>query len=169
MRRRSISRAPASTTPTTAARTARRAPRAARRGSPAIPPARPAPAARETTARRPARLRRRHRAPARAAAARPPRATDVRLAVAVLLAGTLAACGSGSTKTVDPPSVEQAIRTDITRQGGALQSITCPTGAKAKQGTTFDCTIALPDGSHAVAHVTMTSPEKFDFTTAKAS
>jgi hypothetical protein len=93
----------------------------------------------------------------------------VRLAVAVLLAGTLAACGSGSTKTVDPSSVEQAIRTDITRQGGALQSITCPTGVKAKQGTTFDCTIALPDGSHAVAHVTMTSPEKFDFTTAKAS
>jgi hypothetical protein len=87
--------------------------------------------------------------------------------VAVLLASTLAACGGGSTKTVDPASVEQAIRADITRQGGALQSITCPAGVKAAQGATFDCTIALPDGSRAVAHVTMTSADKFDFTTAK--
>ena len=87
--------------------------------------------------------------------------------VAVLLAGTLAACGGAGTKTVDPASVEQAIRADITRQGGALQSITCPAGIKATKGTTFDCTIALPDGSRAVAHVTMTSADKFDFTTAK--
>ena len=85
----------------------------------------------------------------------------------VLLAGTLAACGGSDTKTVDPGSVEQAIRADITRQGGSLRSITCPADVKAKQGTTFDCTIALPDGSHAVAHVTMTSSTKFDFTTAK--
>ena len=55
------------------------------------------------------------------------------------------------------PSVEQAIRADIVRQGGALQSITCPVGIKAKQGTTFDCTIVLSDGSSAVAHVTMTT------------
>jgi Domain of unknown function (DUF4333) len=91
----------------------------------------------------------------------------VRVAVAVLLAGTLAACGGSDAKTVDPASVEQSIRADITRQGGALQSITCPTGIKAKQGATFDCTIALPDGSHAVAHVTMTGANRFDFTTAK--
>jgi hypothetical protein len=91
----------------------------------------------------------------------------VRLAVAVLLAGIVAACGGSATKTVDPASVERAIRADITRQGGALQAISCPQGVKAKQGTTFDCTIALPDGTKAVAHVTMTSPTKFDFTTAK--
>jgi hypothetical protein len=91
----------------------------------------------------------------------------VRVAVAVLLAGTLAACGGSDTKTVDPDSVAKAIRADITRQGGALQSITCPSGIKAKTGATFDCTIALPDGSKAVAHVTMTSATKFDFTTAK--
>lgn len=91
----------------------------------------------------------------------------MRLAVAVLLAGTLAACGGSDTKTVDHASVERAIRADVTRQGGALQSITCPDGVKAKSGTTFDCTIALPDGSKAVAHVTMTSATRFDFTTAK--
>ena len=91
----------------------------------------------------------------------------MRIVVAVLLASAHAACGGGGPKTVDPASVEQAIRADVTRQGGALQSITCPTGIKAKQGPTFDCTIALPDGSRAVAHVTMTSPDKFDFTTAK--
>ena len=91
----------------------------------------------------------------------------MRRTVVVLLAGTLVACGGSGTKTVDPGSVEQAIRADITRQGGSLQSITCPADVKAKQGTTFDCTIALPDGSRAVAHVTMTSSTKFDFTTAK--
>jgi Domain of unknown function (DUF4333) len=90
----------------------------------------------------------------------------VRVAAAVLLAGTLAACGGG-TKTIDRTSVERAIRADITRQGGALQSITCPDGLEAKPGTTFDCAIALPDGSKAVAHVTMTSGTRFDFTTAK--
>ena len=93
----------------------------------------------------------------------------MRRAVAVLLAGTLAACGGSGTKTVDHASVERAIRADITRQGGSLQSITCPDGIKAKQGTTFDCAIGLPDGSKAVAHVTMTSPTRFDFTTAKTA
>ena len=91
----------------------------------------------------------------------------MRLAVAVLLAGTLAACGGSGPNTVDRSSVERAIRADITRQGGALQSISCPDGVKAKQGATFDCAIALPDGSKAVAHVTMTSDTRFDFTTAK--
>ena len=91
----------------------------------------------------------------------------MRVAVAVVLAGTLAACGGSDTKSVDPSSVERAIRADIMRQGGALQSITCPDGIRAKQGTTFDCTIALPDGTKAVAHVTMTSATRFDFTTAK--
>jgi hypothetical protein len=91
----------------------------------------------------------------------------VRVAVAVLLAGTLAACGGSDTKTVDASSVERAIRADITRQGGALKTITCPDGVKAKPGAAFDCTIALPNGSKAVAHVTMTSATRFDFTTAK--
>ena len=91
----------------------------------------------------------------------------MRRAAVVLLAGTLAACGGTDTKTVDPGSVAQAIRADITRQGGSLKTITCPNGVKAKQGATFDCTIGLPDGSHAVAHVTMTSSTKFDFTTSK--
>jgi hypothetical protein len=38
---------------------------------------------------------------------------------------------------------------------------------KAAAGVTFDCAIALDDGSKAVAHVTMTTAERFDFTTAK--
>lgn len=73
----------------------------------------------------------------------------------------------GESETVDPASVEAAIRADVVRQGGSLKTITCPAGVKAKPGTAFDCAIALDDGSKAVAHVTMTSAERFDFTTAK--
>lgn len=91
----------------------------------------------------------------------------MRRAAAVLVAGILAGCGSAATKTVDPASVESAIRDDVVRQGGALKAITCPTDVKAKSGVTFDCAIALDDGSKAVAHVTMTSADRFNFTTAK--
>jgi hypothetical protein len=92
----------------------------------------------------------------------------VRPAVVVLLAAVIAGCGGSSTPmTVDPTSVERAIRTDIVRQGGALKTITCPANVKAKAGVTFDCAIALQDGSKAVAHVTMTTAERFDFTTAR--
>jgi Domain of unknown function (DUF4333) len=94
----------------------------------------------------------------------------LRLAVVVLLTAVLAGCGgSSSPKTVDPASVEAAIRADVVRQGGALKTIACPADAKAEPGTTFDCAIVLDDGSKAVAHVTMTSAERFDFTTAKTS
>jgi hypothetical protein len=86
----------------------------------------------------------------------------------VVIATLVAGCGGSSApKTVDPASVEAAIRTDVVRQGGALKSITCPTAAKAEAGTTFDCAIVLDDGSKAVAHVTMTTADRFDFTTAK--
>jgi predicted small lipoprotein YifL len=91
----------------------------------------------------------------------------VRLAVVVVLATALAACGSSGPRTVDPASVEAAIRADVVRQGGALKTIKCPAGIKAKPGATFDCTIALDDGSTAVAHVTMATANRFDFTTAK--
>ena len=92
----------------------------------------------------------------------------MRVAVGVLLATVLAACGGSSTpKTVDRASIETAIRADIVRQGGALKTIRCPAGIKAKPGATFDCAIALDDGSKAVAHVTMTTADRFDFTTAK--
>ncbi len=85
-----------------------------------------------------------------------------------LLAVVLVGCGGDSTaKLVDPASVETAIRADVLRQGGALKTITCPEDAPAKAGTTFDCTIALDDGTSALAHVTMTTPDRFDFTTAK--
>ena len=88
--------------------------------------------------------------------------------VVVLLATIVAGCGgSSSPKIVDPASVERAIRTDVVRQGGALKTITCPEGVKAEPGVTFDCAIALADGSKAVAHVTMTTADQFDFTTAK--
>ncbi len=90
--------------------------------------------------------------------------------VVVLLATTLAACGGASTpKTIDPASVEQTVRADVVRQGGALKTITCPADLQAKAGITFDCAIVLEDGTKAVAHVTMTTAERFDFTTAKAS
>lgn len=92
----------------------------------------------------------------------------MRLAIAVLLAALLAACGGSSApKLVDPATVEAAIRADVVRQGGTLKSITCPTDANAKAGVTFDCTIVLDDGAKAVAHVTMTAPDRFDFTTSK--
>jgi hypothetical protein len=93
----------------------------------------------------------------------------VRAAVVLLLAIVVAGCGSTSQKTVDQGSVERAIRADIVRQGGALKTITCPANIKAKAGAAFDCAIALDDGSKAVAHVTMTSADRFDFTTAKTS
>jgi hypothetical protein len=90
--------------------------------------------------------------------------------VAVLLAAVLAGCGGSSApKTVDAASVERAIRTDVVRQGGALKTITCPGDVRAEPGTTFDCAIVLDDGSKAVAHVTMTTADRFDFTTAKTS
>jgi hypothetical protein len=92
----------------------------------------------------------------------------LRLAVVACLATVLAACGgSGSPKTVDPASVEAAIRADVVRQGGSLKTITCPAGVRAEPGTAFDCAIALADGTKAVAHVTMTTADRFDFTTAK--
>jgi hypothetical protein len=92
----------------------------------------------------------------------------LRLAVVALLATVLAGCGdSSSPKTVDPASIEAAIRADVVRQGGTLKSITCPAGITAKPGATFDCAIVLDDGSKAVAHVTMTTADRFDFTTAK--
>ncbi len=88
--------------------------------------------------------------------------------VVVLLAAFFAACGGSSTpKTVDPASVERALRADVVRQGGALRTITCPADAQAKAGTTFDCAIVLEDGTKAVAHVTMTTADRFDFTTAR--
>jgi hypothetical protein len=88
--------------------------------------------------------------------------------VVVLIAAALAGCGGSSgPKTVDPASVQQAIRTDVVRQGGKLQTITCPADVKAEPGITFDCAIVLDDGSKAVAHVTMTTTDRFDFTTAK--
>lgn len=88
----------------------------------------------------------------------------------VLLATTFAACGGASApKTIDPASVEKTVRADVVRQGGALKTITCPADLQAKAGITFDCAIVLEDGTKAVAHVTMTTAEQFDFTTAKAS
>lgn len=93
----------------------------------------------------------------------------MRPAVGVLLATFFAACGGSSApKTVDPASVEQALRADVVRQGGALKTITCPAGVQAKADATFDCAIVLEDGTKAVAHVTMTTADRFDFTTAKA-
>ena len=88
----------------------------------------------------------------------------------VLLATVVVAgCGGSSKpKTVDATSVEQAIRTDVVRQGGTLKTITCPADVEAKAGATFDCAIVLEDGSKAVAHVTMSTTDRFDFTTAKA-
>ena len=85
----------------------------------------------------------------------------------LLLATVFAGCGSSPPKIVDAASVEQAIRADVVRQGGALKTITCPVDVEAKTGTAFDCAIVLDDGSKAVAHVTMTTIDRFDFTTAK--
>ena len=64
--------------------------------------------------------------------------------VAVLLAGMLAACGGGSPKTVDPSSVEQSIRADVTRQGGALKLMNATSRLRdllviTKLVTVFEC------------------------------
>ncbi len=86
-------------------------------------------------------------------------------AAASLLVG---ACGGDPAK-VDAASVEEAIRADVTRQGGALATIECPQGVRAEPGQTFDCSITLADGDDAVAHVTMTTRDRFDFRTERVS
>lgn len=92
----------------------------------------------------------------------------MRSLVVVLLPAVLVACGGASSpRTVDPASVENAVRADVVRQGGALKTMSCPADIKAEPGATFNCAITLADGSKAVAHVTMTTADRFDFTTAK--
>jgi Domain of unknown function (DUF4333) len=80
----------------------------------------------------------------------------------------LVACG-GDPATVDATSVERGIRDDVVRQGGSLIAITCPADVPATAGERFDCPITLADGGRAVAHVTMTAADRFDFSTEKLS
>jgi hypothetical protein len=63
-----------------------------------------------------------------------------------LLGGTLAACGS----TVDPKSGENLIRDYVKRSPSVkLSSVSCPSGVKPKDGTSFNCKVAVKDSSGA--------------------
>jgi hypothetical protein len=67
-----------------------------------------------------------------------------------LLGGALGACG---TTTVDPKSGENLIRTYVKRSPSVtLKSVSCPSGVKPKDGTTFDCKLDVKDASTGVDH-----------------
>jgi hypothetical protein len=74
----------------------------------------------------------------------------IRAFVPILIAvplsgGALAACG---TTTVDPKSGENLIRTYVKRLPSAtLKSVSCPSGVKPKDGTTFDCKVDITDST----------------------
>lgn len=56
---------------------------------------------------------------------------------------TLAACGT----TVDPSSGEKLIRDFAKQNGSTVKSVSCPSGVKPKDGTTFDCKVDLKTGN----------------------
>jgi hypothetical protein len=67
-----------------------------------------------------------------------------------LLGGGLAACG---TTTVDPKSGETLIRSYVKRSPSVtLKSVSCPSGVKPKDGTTFDCKLDVRDNSTGADH-----------------
>jgi hypothetical protein len=69
--------------------------------------------------------------------------------ITVLVLGlALAACGT----TVDPASGEKLIR-DFAKQNQAnVKSVSCPSGVKPNDGTTFDCKVDLTENSTGKEH-----------------
>jgi hypothetical protein len=66
-------------------------------------------------------------------------------AIAIVLAG----CGS----TIDPSSGENLIRNFIKRSPAVtLKSVSCPSGVKPKDGTTFDCRVSVTDSRTRAVH-----------------
>jgi hypothetical protein len=61
------------------------------------------------------------------------------LVLAVVPAFALAACG---TTTIDPSKAAALIKKDLA-SGVTAKSVHCPSGVKAKAGTTFSCTVQL--------------------------
>ncbi len=65
-----------------------------------------------------------------------------------VLATSLAACGT----TVDPASGEKLIRDFAKQNAATVKSVSCPSGVKPKDGTTFDCKVDLTDNSSGKEH-----------------
>jgi hypothetical protein len=87
------------------------------------------------------------------------RRTALALAVLAALLGA-GACSSDSTQVAD--KIRAAIATQLKVSEGDLRT-TCPEDAKAEDGASFDCDVAL-EGQSLTAHVQFTSDERFDLT-----
>jgi hypothetical protein len=61
-----------------------------------------------------------------------------------VLGGAVAACG---TTTIDPKSGEDLIRNFARQNGGIVKSVSCPSGVKPKDGTSFGCKVRIADAS----------------------
>jgi hypothetical protein len=61
---------------------------------------------------------------------------------------SLAACGT----TVDPASGEKLIRDFAKQNQAAVKSVSCPSGVKPKDGSTFDCKVDLTENSTGKDH-----------------
>ena len=73
------------------------------------------------------------------------------IAVALLLAGVLAGCG---TLEIIPSKTERIVqRFEFTHTGARVTDVSCPSGVPAKAGNTFDCHFVAPDGTKYTAHV----------------
>ena len=65
-----------------------------------------------------------------------------------VLGVALAACGT----TVDPASGEKLIRDFAKQNQATVKSVSCPSGVKPKDGTTFDCKVDLTENSTGKEH-----------------
>jgi hypothetical protein len=83
-----------------------------------------------------------------------------------IVAGTGCGDDSGTTAasdeppTIDPDTIEPQLIADLADFAGVDPStvdLECPTGVPIEEGHEFECTLTAPDGSTAVAKVTVTS------------
>jgi hypothetical protein len=76
------------------------------------------------------------------------------IALVVVMGGLLAGCG---TLVVKPSGAAQSIIDVVHRKTGLTPTnVSCPSGVKAKVGTTFDCHFLGPGGTKYVAHMRIT-------------
>ena len=89
---------------------------------------------------------------------RPERAWRVhRRKVVVLLASLALVGGCSRTKTLDAPSLEEMLRTEIEQQLGASGfTVDCPDDEPAAAGATFQCSATSADGKTLTIEVTQT-------------
>ncbi len=78
---------------------------------------------------------------------RPGRRVSALMALPVL-GISLAACGT----TVDPASGEKLIRDFAKQNQATVKSVSCPSGVKPKDGTTFTCKVDLSENSTGKEH-----------------